>query len=498
MENMLKNKITKTKPTLYDSMKKVFTIVAFALFLIASCLYISPVLRKARSQYHSSQLKKVVISDGNTERTDYVDSDGQITIAADKGYATITVTKISDGRRLEQYYDDKGEPISRYNGYYAMLLDYDENGNNTRITYLNYDGKPMIMANGYAIEKKEYNNKGQEIFVRYYGTEEEPILTHLYGYGKINEYGENGKICRIIYIDTSDSPMMIDQGYASITRRYYVSDGLENGKVESEFYFDTFGNPISLSLGQFGVHKEYDAIGRNNVLTYLDANGNPMITNKGYTTVIRTFQANNNVATEQYLDMEGKPFSLMEGQYGLTTTDGQTVYLDENGNEQFNVKNLLYNHSSMVIVVAMFLVLISVVFKRNWNLIFAVLYLSAIAYLTLLFREKDGATLRLEPLWSYSKLFTDSEARADILKNIWLFIPLGAILYRIYPNRKILLIPLGLSILIEIIQYISGIGFCELDDVISNTLGGLIGYEMEKLIVDIKNRLFRKQMKLQE
>ena len=95
-----------------------------------------------------------------------------------------------------------------------------------------------------------------------------------------------------------------------------------------------------------------------------------------------------------------------------------------------------------------------------------------------MFRESEGATLRLEPFWSYRKILTDSDIRADILKNIWLFIPLGAILYQIYPKAKVLLIPVVLSIMIEVIQYFAGLGFCELDDVISNGLGGAIGYGM--------------------
>lgn len=474
--------------------KKLFAIAILALFLIASCFFINPTLNKARPQYNSTQLKKVVSSNGDAERTDYVDSDGQITIAADKGYATLIVTTISENQKLEQYYDDKGEPISRYNGYFGILQDYDEERNNTRITYLDRDGKPMIMANGYAIEEREYNDRKQEVSVRYYGTEGEPIQTSLYGHGKINEYNENGEICRITYIDTSGVPMMTKTGYAIVIRNYYKFKGSEYGNVESEFYFDEEGNPVSLFLGEYGIHKEYDDLGRNNVLTYLDADGNPMITNRGYTSIIRTFQANNSVATERYLDIDGKPFSMAEGQYGYKSTDNWVVYLDKNGNEQFNLKNLMYNRPILIIVAAMILVLLACIFDRKWNMVYAILYFIGILYLTLMFRENDGATLKLEPFWSYKKIITDSEVRADIFKNIWLFIPLGAILYCIHPGWKMILIPLVLSILIEVIQYISGTGFCELDDVISNTLGGAIGYKMEKLAVGLKNNLLKKRL----
>ena len=165
--------------------------IILIMFLIVSSLFISPEEKKTRSSFHSSQLGEIVTIDGNTKRTDYIDADGHITVAADMGYATVVVTKVSQDSKLERYYDDHGEPISRYNGYYGIVQDYDEKGNNIRITYLDRDGKPMIMVNGYAIEEREYNDRRQEISVRYYGIEGEPVLTPLFGHGKNNEYSDN-------------------------------------------------------------------------------------------------------------------------------------------------------------------------------------------------------------------------------------------------------------------------------------------------------------------
>ena len=470
--------------------KKFFWIILFLLFLVVSFLYICPTPRKTRSQFHSSELKKITVTDENVERTDYVDANGQITVAANLGYATIIVTK-TENSKLEQYFDDKGAPASRYNGYYALLQTYDDQGNHIRTTYLNFNGEPMIMANGYAAEVREYNKNRQVISVRYYDTEGNPIRTSLYGYGKINEYNENGKISRITYIDASGSPMMTRQGYASVTRNYYVSGGSENGRVESEFYFDEKGEPVSLSLGQYGVHKAYDENGRESALTYLDAEGNPIISNKGYTTVVWTYQVDNSVATERYFDLEGNPFSLSEGQYGVSTENGRTVYLDRDGKEIFNLKNLLYNQSWLAIVFSLIMILLSVFLCKKWNLFLMIMYIGAIAYLTLMFREITEKRVNFELFSAYKTIIANSENRADILKNIWLFIPFGALLYRLYSKRTILLVPIAFSILIEAIQYFAGIGCCELDDVISNGLGGIIGYGTGRLICDLKNTLFR-------
>lgn len=478
-------------------MEKKAIIAFLILFLAASFLFISPEKEKSGIQYHSSQLQKITVKDGKAERTDYLDIDGKLTVAADIGYATV-VTTYGERTRLEQYYDEKGEPIRRSSGYYAVLREYDDSGNNIRNTYLDRQGVPAVTLSGYAIEEREYNTKGQVVSKKYYDAEEHPTQSISFEYGQINEYNEDGRISRTFFIDAADHPVMTKRGYAIIRYIYYTSEGVNNGKIDSEFYFDTNNKPVSLSLSEYGLHKEYDDLGRNSVLTYLDADGNPTVTKKGYTTVVRTFQANNSVATEQYLDINGNPFSLSEGQYGVETINGQTVYLDKNGNEQFNLKNLLYNHPQIIIIAAMVIVLLSVVFSKNWNIAFAIGYIIVIAYLTLMFRESEGATLRLEPFWSYCKILTDSDTRADILKNIWLFIPLGVILYRIYPNAKVLLIPVGLSILIEGIQYFSGTGFCELDDVISNGLGGVIGYGMgcqakmiRNLFLSEKNKYIR-------
>ncbi len=479
-------------------MRRKIILIVLSSFIILSILFINSVKEEKGVLYHSSQLTKVVVRDGDTEKEEYLNKDGKQTVAADVGYATVVAT-YGENSKLEQYYDDNGLPTHRSSGYYGVFREYDEFGNNIRNTYLNQQGAPVITLSGYAIEEKKYNIRGQVVSKRYYDAEGRPATSVSYEHGQINEYNDDNRINRTIYIDGSGNPVKTKRGYAIISYNYYVSEGPEKGMVEREFYFDEEGNPVNLSLGEYGLHKEYDDIGRNNVLTYLDADGNPTVTNKGYTTVVRTFKANNYVATEQYLDIDGEPFSLSEGQYGVGTINGHTIYLDANGDELFNIKNLLYSQSRLIVVIAMIVVLLTAVFNRNWNIVFAIGYIIAIAYLTLMFRESEGATLRLEPFWSYRKILTDSETRTDILKNIWLFIPLGAILYRIYPKAWILLIPVGLSILIEAIQYFAGIGFCELDDVISNGLGGAIGYGMgcqAKKICDLILRKKNKQVRV--
>lgn len=490
MGNMSKNSHTIGKKTKEKALERT-KIILIAFFMLLSFLFISPTVQKARSTYHSSQLTKQYTKDQNSERTEYTNSKGRLTIAADLGYAVMTVTKTESGR-LEKYYDDQGEPISRPDGYYAMLRQYNEKGNNIRNTYLDNEEKPVMTHSGYAIQEKEYNDNNQVVMMKFLDTDGNLVCTASYGYGRIYEYDENGNNSKQIYCDASGKPMITKLGYASVTRNYYVDEGPENGKVESEFYFDEEGAPKPLSLGQYGVHIEYNELGQEAKKTYLDATGNPMITNIGYTTVERTFHANNYVATEKYYDLEGKPFSLSEGQYGIKQTGGQTDYLDQNGKEIFNLRNLLYNHSWTVILLSIAVIVMSAMVSRRWNVILICLCVFVIVYLTLLFRGTEG-TKNTELLGYYKRIFESSEARADIIKNIWLFIPLGAALYQLCPQKRIILAAVVLSILIELIQYYTGKGYCELDDIISNSLGGGIGFIAGKLTTDLKQRINRRR-----
>lgn len=478
-------------------MSKTGTKVAAALLvllLIISVLFISTPVRSRIPGLHSSMLKQVTEQEGNTVRTDYVNEDGEITVAADLGYATLLITK-NKNTQLEQYYDDQGRPTARYLMDFGVFREYDENGNNIRITHLNAWGRPAAFSGGYAIEEREYNQSGQIITTRYLDADGMPKQTKSYGYGKINEYNDQGYISKITYTDASGQPMMTGQGYAIVCRNYYESDGPESGRAGAEFYFDAAGNPVSLALGQYGVHFEYDKLGRATVRTYLDAEGNPTVTKEGYTTVTRTFRADNSIETEKYYDLEGKPFAFSEGQYGIKKEAGQTFYLDENGNEQFNLKRLLYNQSRLVIVFAMAAIAASVCAGKKLNILFLIIYLAAICYMTLLFRENEKTGINLRLFWSYRRILRNSRVRADILKNIWLFIPLGAILYKLCPRCVILLVPVMLSAAIEGVQYITGTGLCELDDIISNSLGGIIGYETGRLLTALKHILLKKKGK---
>lgn len=119
------------------------------------------------------------------------------------------------------------------------------------------------------------------------------------------------------------------------------------------------------------------------------------------------------------------------------------------------------------------------------------LYMLFIIYYTILSRHR-GTTHRLELrfMWAYREILEGNpEWQEDIwynIANILFFVPFG-FLYpwnssqslQLKDKRRGLVVTaagLILSFLIEITQYMFYLGLCELDDIICNGLGALIGY----------------------
>ena len=103
------------------------------------------------------------------------------------------------------------------------------------------------------------------------------------------------------------------------------------------------------------------------------------------------------------------------------------------------------------------------------------LWIIFIGVMTIAYRETGESRAQFAAFSSFREFFTKASVRQEILNNFWLFVPLGAILYT-FRVKWLWIVPVVLSILIEALQYFTGIGLCEVDDVITNSLGGLIGY----------------------
>lgn len=77
----------------------------------------------------------------------------------------------------------------------------------------------------------------------------------------------------------------------------------------------------------------------------------------------------------------------------------------------------------------------------------------------------------------------------NVLGNIVWFIPLGIFLPTIFEKMnigKVIFISLALSLSIEVCQYIFYTGVSDIDDIIFNVLGGIVGYALCRFVITQK------------
>ncbi len=86
----------------------------------------------------------------------------------------------------------------------------------------------------------------------------------------------------------------------------------------------------------------------------------------------------------------------------------------------------------------------------------------------------------LMPFWSYRAIMNGMEQYlAENIMNVVVFVPVGILIGIAMRSRNVwaaLLVGAGLSVGIELLQFVFKKGFTEVDDVMHNTLGCLIGY----------------------
>ena len=436
-----------------------------ALFFIFSLwIMFFPAGRNYDELVRSSSLEAKTVEEGNVVTVTYLNEKGEPTIADNLKYATVKRT-FSGNTMVEEYYDAEGNRLKMSSGHYALRKEYNDSKQILKNTYLDENGQPINNKSGYSYWVRTYNADGQLATERYFDVDGNPVSLENSGYGCDYTYEDGFSIIR--YVDGSGNPVMIKAGYAMIKRRLY-EDGVNAGKVADEFYFDESGKPVTLTHGEYGTHREYDEFGRS---------GRPMLMQQeGYSTLRKTFYGDDSTKTEKYFDLEGNPVAISQGQYGILREGDKITYLDAEGNKMFDLKLFLHNQPFSVIAAALFFVILSLLTGQKINLGLLVIYFGVIAYMTLMERTQSLSSMHMEMFWSFRKFFEDPSIRRDIINNIWLFIPLGTIIYRLCPKLIFILFPFLVSTGVELAQYILRLGYFEVDDIVCNAIGGAIGF----------------------
>ena len=147
-----------------------------------------------------------------------------------------------------------------------------------------------------------------------------------------------------------------------------------------------------------------------------------------------------------YYDKSGEPVTKGKGQYGIEKDeDGQNIYLDADGKPMFRLDNFLNTHPALVLLLAIMVTILAVFLKGKWRIAFLILYVISIGIMTIAYRESGDSHGQFVIFSSFREFFRNASMRQNILNNIWLFVPLGAVINT--PERKWLwVLPIALSI----------------------------------------------------
>ena len=118
------------------------------------------------------------------------------------------------------------------------------------------------------------------------------------------------------------------------------------------------------------------------------------------------------------------------------------------------------------------------------GVILYLLWLGIVLYLTLFSRVGSDSQTRalMTPFHGLSQAIAQRsfEPLNHALLNILLFVPFGLLIPRVNPRLSraglVLLSGIVTSTLIEGLQFILRLGYCDIDDIIANSLGAIVGY----------------------
>ena len=140
--------------------------------------------------------------------------------------------------------------------------------------------------------------------------------------------------------------------------------------------------------------------------------------------------------------------------------------------------------------------------EKGWRKVAALLLVEFVFFIfgsTVFFREAlTMARYDYTPFWSYKEILNGrDDLLVENIMNIAIFLPTGLLLgmtSRKMTWRKVVMIGGFFSVLIEILQYVFQRGLSEVDDIMHNTVGCLIGYGIYKICAYVYELLSKSRM----
>lgn len=367
----------------------------------------------------------------------------------------------------------------------------------------------------YEIEQVKHRD-GQVMYISYVDRNELPILNETYGYAtKMMVLDERDNVLEEYYLDTSRKVICIEGGYSGVKRTFsyhassqsyscveysYIDENgfpmeitsgystvkcilNEDGLGEEEYYFDLSGKQVVAGNGAGGIRQAYNQKQQVETTTYIGIDGNSVKTKQGYMYIRNEYDDNNKTEYIWYFDENQNPVDIGRGQYGthcIYRTGKKTEYVpvDINGKELFFIDKFVTKHPIIILSVCFICLFLAVLLPRTWRAILLAGFSGFIFYMALLARRSSPEPSMLELFYSYKNFFVDETSRKEVLNNILLFVPFGSVLASLFKNKQVLVCAAAgftFSLLIEVSQYVFHLGTFQVDDLVGNTLGAMLG-----------------------
>lgn len=161
----------------------------------------------------------------------------------------------------------------------------------------------------------------------------------------------------------------------------------------------------------------------------------------------------------------------------------------------------IYESAASIFAIGAILLVFLFGWKRGlkWcSILMAIEYFLLILSNVVFYRKTaEVRKMNLRPFWTYNEIaLGDNALKYEIILNVVLFIPLGlfgGIIFRLSGWKKVFVLGCIASCVVEMMQLVMMRGFCEIDDVIHNTLGTIIGFVFYS-ILEILYRQYKKMV----
>ena len=101
-------------------------------------------------------------------------------------------------------------------------------------------------------------------------------------------------------------------------------------------------------------------------------------------------------------------------------------------------------------------------------------------------QTRDVSLVPFQEMWQSD--VSSSIKRDNVYGNIILFVPAGLLLALYVPWKRAIGYALIMSVSFEVAQYVFGVGYTDIDDVMLNTLGGAIGAGLARILGSERTR----------